>query len=224
MNRRLLLSIIGAIIAVSNDAFASNGRDLRDAAARSDIRALAKVLEISGGRASIDDADARGQTALLIAIERGHDAAAIALIDAGADINAQAANRDTPWLLAGAEGRVAALKRMLEGGKIDYGKRNRYGGNALIPAAHRGHVKAVRLLLEASKIDVDHVNDLGWTALLEAVILGDGGVAHTEIARLLVAHGADVSLGDREGVTPLAHARRRGQSAVVALLEKAGAR
>jgi ankyrin repeat protein len=71
---------------------------------------------------------------------------------------------------------------------------------------------------------VDHVNRLGWTALLEAVILGDGGPRHTEIVRLLIAHGANVNLADREGVTPLAHARQRRQDAVVALLQRAGAR
>ena len=77
---------------------------------------------------------------------------------------------------------------------------NRYGGTALIPACHYGHVETVRELLKTT-IDVDHVNNLGWTALLEAVILGDGGPAHTEIVRLLVAAGARVNLADRQGVT-----------------------
>jgi ankyrin repeat protein len=93
----------------------------------------------------------------------------------------------------------------------------------LIPAAHHGHVEAVKVLL-ATKIDVDHVNGLGWTALLEAIILGDGGRVHAEIVRLLVAAGANVNLGDREGVTPLAHARRHGYSAMVRILQAAGAR
>ena len=57
---------------------------------------------------------------------------------------------------------------------------NRYGGTALIPAAHHGHPDAVRVLL-GTAIDKDHVNKLGWTALLEAVILGDGGPVHTEM-------------------------------------------
>ena len=60
-------------------------------------------------------------------------------------------------------------------------------------------------------------------APLEAVVLGDGGPAHTEIVRLLVAAGADTSLADREGVTPLEHARRSGYAAIARILEEAGA-
>jgi ankyrin repeat protein len=81
----------------------------------------------------------------------------------------------------------------------------------------------VRILL-ATAIDKDHVNKLGWTALLEAVILGDGGPTHTEILRLLVEAGANVNLADRDGVTPLQHARRRGFGAMVRILEARGAR
>ncbi len=76
----------------------------------------------------------------------------------------------------------------------------------------------VRALLE-TEIDVNHVNNLGWTALLEAVILGDGGEAHTEIVRMLLAAGADRSIADREGVTALEHARERGYPEMVRLLE-----
>jgi uncharacterized protein len=116
------------------------------------------------------------------------------------------------------------LRRMLATGRVDYAKRNRFGGDALIPAADRGHVETVRLLLGQSKVDVNHVNNLGWTALLEAVILGDGGARHTEIVRLLVGHGARVNLADRDGATPLAHARKRGYRAIIAILEAAGGR
>lgn len=56
------------------------------------------------------------------------------------------------------------------------------------------------------------------------MILGDGGPAHAEIVRLLVAKGARTDIADREGVTPLQHAERRGQTAVVAILKAGGAR
>ncbi len=54
--------------------------------------------------------------------------------------------------------------------------------------------------------------------------MGDGGKAHTEIVRLLVAAGANVNIADRDGVTPLAHAKRRGFSEMVRILSGAGGR
>ena len=58
--------------------------------------------------------------------------------------------------------------------------------------------------------------------MLEAVILGDGGPTHTEIVRLLVEAGANVNIADRDGVTPLAHAKRSGYSGMVRILSAAG--
>lgn len=81
---------------------------------------------------------------------------------------------------------------------------NRYGGTALIPAAHRGHVETVRELLK-TRIDVDHVNRLGWTALLEAVMLGDGARAIATGSRHSVAIRTDNSLwawGEGFGIEP----------------------
>ena len=114
------------------------------------------------------------------------------------------------------------LRLMLPKGP-DLSIRNRFGGNALIPACERAHVDTVAFLVTTG-IDIDHVNNLGWTCLLEIVILGDGGPAHVEVARLVLDAGADPSLADRDGVTPLQHARRRGQAAVARLIETAGGR
>jgi uncharacterized protein len=199
---------------------------LIDAAERGDGPALTRLLD---DRAAVDTRDLRRRTPLLVAVQRGHDDAARLLVRRGADINAQDEIDDSPFLLAGARGRTAVLAEMLQpptgsAARPDYRRFNRYGGTALIPACHYGHVETVRLLLGASRIDIDHANRLGWTALLEAVILGDGGPAHTEIVRLLLAHRADPNKTDGQGTSPLAHARQRGQSAVAALIEAAGGR
>ena len=85
-----------------------------------------------------------------------------------------------------------------------------------------GAVTAGSFQLLTTSVDVDHVNNLGWTALLEAVILGDGGPAHTQIVRLLVDGGANVSIPDRGGVTALQHARRSGYREIVSILEAVG--
>lgn len=160
--------------------------------------------------------------ALIDATRRNDVAAARRLIDSGASVNAQDENRDSAFLLAGAEGRLEILKLTLQAG-ADLASTNRYGGTALIPACHHGHVETVRELLK-TKIDVDHVNRLGWTALLETVILGDGGAVYVEITRLLVDRKADVNIADGQGITPLAHARQRGYRQIASILESAGAR
>ena len=79
----------------------------------------------------------------------------------------------------------------------------------------------MRYTATSTPIDVNHVNDLGWTALLEAVILGDGGPDHQEIVRILLAAGADPSIPDGDGVTPLEHAESRGQADVARILRVA---
>ena len=145
------------------------------------------------------------------------------LLARGASVNAQAANKDTPWLLAGASGRTEILRLMLAHSP-DFAIRNRFGGNALIPACERGHVETARLLTATPGVDINLVNNLGWTCLLEAVILGDGGARHQQVVRLALAARADPNIRDRDGVSPLAHARRRGQGEIARMLEAAGGR
>ena len=172
--------------------------------------------------ASVKARDGTGRTALLAATQHNRIEAARLLIAAGADVNAQDNISDSPYLLAGARGHVEILRLTLAAG-ADLNSVNRYGGTALTPACHYGHVEAVRELLN-TRVALDHVNRLGWTCLLEAVILGDGGARHTEIVRLVVAAGANVNLADRDRVSPLRHARTRGQHAIAKILEAAGAK
>lgn len=208
-----LLISLGAAAGVPFDA------QLREAAARGDAAAVAALL---GKGASLEARDEQGRTPLLLATHGNHVEAAKVLIGAGADVNARDAIHDSPYLYAGARGYNEILRLTLARG-ADLRSTNRYGGTALIPAAERGHVETVRTLIAAG-VDVDHVNRLRWTALLEAIILGNGGSAHTEIVRLLVQARADVNLADGEGVTPLQHARQRGYAEIERILTAAGAR
>jgi ankyrin repeat protein len=183
---------------------------------------VVRVEALIAAKAPLDATDDEGRTALLHAVDRDNVAIVKALIAAGASINVQAKNLDTPWLLAGASGRTEIIRAMIPKGP-DFSIRNRYGGNALIPACERGHVETIKLLL-TTPIDIDHVNNLGWTCLLEIVILGNGGPRHQAAAQLVLAAGADPNLADKDSVTPLAHARARGQSEIAAMIEQAGGR
>ena len=199
--------VCAAMMAVS-PAAASEKKDramLIEAVDRDDP---ARVRAAIAAGADLEARDGQGRTALLLATRADNVEAARLLIDAGADVNAKDSIRDTPFLYAGAEGRDEILKAILATGRANLKDTNRYGGTALIPAAHHGHPSTVRILL-GTGIDIDHVNDLGWTALLEAVILGDGGPVHQEIVGLLVDAGAR-NIADNDGKTPLDHARQRG--------------
>lgn len=187
---------------------------LLQAARTGDLPGLSALLKAG---ALVNAADETGRTALTWAAAGDHVAVARALIAAGADPNRQDNGRSNALLVSGETGSVAMLREVLKAGP-DLTRTNRFGGTALIPAADRGHLAYVRELLRTTTIDVNHVNNLGWTALLEAVILGDGGPTHTEIVRELLAHGADRRIADREGVTPLQHARQRGYTGMVRLL------
>ena len=190
------------------------------AAATGDVAGISRAL---ADGASPDARDADGTPATMLATRGRHVDALRVLADADADMDAQDGTLDNPMLYAGREGLLGILRIANEAG-ADPTVTNRYGGVALIPASERGHVEIVRYLLDQTDVDVDHVNRLGWTALLEAILLSDGGPPHQEIVALLIEHGADVDLADGDGVRPLAHARARGQTEIVRLLENAGAR
>jgi uncharacterized protein len=220
--RRALFGFIVASLGVTMAAAQTGDAPdlaLLAASARGDAAGVTKALANGAG---LDARDSSGRTALLLATHANRVAAARVLIEAGADVNAKDNLQDSPYLYAGAEGRLEILKLTLAHG-ADLLSVNRYGGTALIPAAHHGHVETVRELLKTA-INIDHVNNLGWTALLEAIILGDGGAKHTEIVTLLVRAGANVNIADRERVTPLAHARKRGYGEMVRILEEKGAK
>ena len=213
--------LIGAVSLFTAAGWGQTVKDgkLHAAAAKDDATAIRSLL--SQG-AVIDAADSQGRTALLVATQGNKVQAAKALIDAGANVNGKDEIQNSPYLLAGAQGYLEILRMTLSHG-ADLASTNRYGGTALIPACERGHVETVRTLIAAG-VKVDHVNKLGWTGLLEAVILGDGGPRHQQIVELLVKAGANVNLADRDGVTPLRHARRRGFAQIEKTLAAAGAR
>ncbi len=179
---------------------------------------LALVHSILATGVDIDAVDDRGRTAVMAATHGNHPSVVQALIEAGANIHIQDNMKDNPFLYAGAEGLLEILRLTIAAG-ADTKLVNRYGGSALIPACHHGYPDCVLELLTTTDVDIDHVNNLGWTALIEAVILSDGGPVHQRIVQILVDHGADLSIGDKDGVTALVHARNRGYNEMARILE-----
>jgi ankyrin repeat protein len=164
--------------------------------------------------------DSNGRCALVAAAYKNRLEIIDLLIAAGADVNMKDNMLQSAYLISTSDGYTELLKKTLKAG-ADVHSTDSYNGTGLIRAADRGHVEIIQELLKTN-IRVNHVNNLGWTALLEAILLGDGGKQHTEVVRLLVAAGADIHLPDKDGVTPLSHAKNKNHDNIVEILEKSG--
>lgn len=182
-----------------------NQQEVIRAVQKNDTTAILKSIE-QGLNVNLTDEQCR--SLLLIATSLQFNAMATILVNNGADVNQQAQNRDTPFLLAGATGQTALVKLFLNNG-ARFDIFNRYHGTALIPACERGHIETVKLLANTPGFPIDHVNRLGWTGLMEAVILGDGSKKFQETVQILKDAGADMHIPDHDGVTPLQHAKNR---------------
>jgi ankyrin repeat protein len=193
---------------------------LHAAAARGDVGSI-KLLVSAG--ASVKSRDRHGRTPLMVAGYKRSHAAAEALIDADANLDALDNDRYDLLTIAAVLNDLEMVKLAIAAGANTKLVTSPYEGTALIAAAHLGHVEVVRALIEG-EAPLDHVNNLGWTALIEAIVLGDGGPRHIAIIRALIDAGADVNLPDGNGTTPLALAQQHNHGTIVDLLRQAGGR
>ena len=217
------LLLAAALLAVAHGATAQTAPSAAEVAAYDGLHRAAYLGDLDAIRsliaagADLDARDDNGRTPAHVAAFASNDAALAALAARGADMNAldnQVYDVLTIAAVANDPDLVSLALRL--GNRPDL-ITSIYDGTALIAAAHLGHQDVVRRLI-AGGAPLDHVNNLGWTALIEAVILGDGGPDHIETVRALVEAGADRTLTDRDGVTPLQHAEARGYDMIAAIL------
>ena len=157
------------------------------------LTALAVMAAVGSGAAVVRAADALPDVA-----ETGNSAAALARVEAKADVNAHQDDGTTALHWAAYHDDLPLMRRLLKAGARP-NVANDYGSTPLAEAAERADPEAIRLLLEAGA-DVESANPQGQTALMT--------VARTdsvEAAKILVAHGANVN----------AHETWRGQSALM---------
>jgi len=178
---------------------------------------------------TMDDYGCQHRTALLLALEGGHAAAAEALCDAGASVSANA-HRDgtTALMVAARRGCVRSMSALLEHGASVATATGPYlgdaGRTALHEAACGGHASAATLLILHGADVAARRSSNSHTPLMDAAACG-----FADALDALVAGGSDVNALTRDGASVLAlattstMAHPRARERILATLRERGA-
>lgn len=161
---------------------------------------------------------------LVESIVDGDRDSAVALIDAGADVNRAVLGDGTPLIVAARNGDASLVNVLLErGARVDIPVRG--DGSPLIAASALGNLAIVTTLVERGA-DVN-----GFVLGDETPLINASRAGHLDVARYLVARGADVNLAvpaepgpAPEIRSPLSEALKHGHRTVVEYLRTQGAR
>jgi len=199
-----------------NRGNASGQTPLHVAAYGNDSTRIARLVALG---ARVMAPDSGGTTPLDVAVELGRTHAVGALLAAGADVNTSFRQGMTPIFWPVWRGNPAMARLLLAHG-ADPNRTNQSGDTPLSGAVQLKQTELVALLLEAGARATGFTGRDSLTPLHRA---GLGG--RTDIARLLLEHGADADINakDREGATPLDLAVRYGHRSVADLLVAHGA-
>lgn len=221
MFRLLLLALVIGSFGSANAQTAPSASDIASytglhlAAHEGDVDEINRLITAG---ADVDIRDGSQRTPAHVAAFASHDDALTALANGGADMNALENRVYDVLTIAAVANDPEMVSLAMELGNAPDLITSVYDGTALIAAAHLGHHEVVARLVDGGA-PLDHINNLAWTALIEAVVLGDGGPDHIKTLQILVDAGADKSIGDRDGVTPLQHATSRGYAEMVEILK-----
>ena len=162
--------------------------------------------------ADVNAVNARGGTALMYAATAGDPETINVLLSHGAAVNAKAENGWTAVTLAAATGQADIVRQLLLAG-ADANLADIYGWTPLMRAVDSDRTGVVRVLLQNRSVRVNARDDQGETALHHAAARGS-----LEIARLLIAHGADPRAKDAAGRTPAIVAAGEGHAGLAEFL------
>lgn len=212
---RAFVTLIVLLLSLATPVKAS---ELFDAVMAEDAAGV--VAALAAG-ADVNQRDASSRTALHMAASRKSAEIVVLLLDAGADVDAEAdatAGRVHPLHWAANFGRAANVKALLEhGAKVDVVTLQ--GDTALLLAAKSGHVEVAEALLQAGANPLAEEATYGDTPIYLAAMAG-----HVKLVELMVANGVDVNLrNSRTGETPLWVAAMDDRVEVIAYLLASGA-
>jgi beta-lactamase regulating signal transducer with metallopeptidase domain/ankyrin repeat protein len=148
--------------------------------------------------------------------DEGHIDGVIAMLAAGADVNAVVPGDGSPLIAAADEGQFEVVRLLLDRG-ADPNLAVDGDGSPLIAAAGEGHADVIQLLLDrGANPNLGVIGD--GSALIAAADEG-----HADVVQLLLDRGADVNLVVDGDENALIHASDEGHLDIVKLLVSRGA-
>jgi hypothetical protein len=189
---------------------------IHEAAARGDMAEVERLVEEEDG-SRLNAQDRGGMTPLMWAAEGEQDAVVERLLALGADVGLRDCEGQTAAHFACDGDHASTLALLLDHG-APINACSCDGATLLMWAAFYGATECVTLLLArgGDALELDARDQYGTTALHRAP---QGGKA--EIVRLLLQAGADPTIRNNYGRTPLDVARRMGYQSCILFLEPA---
>ena len=189
---------------------------IHEAAHRGDLAEVTRLLrEVPILVHTIDE---NFDSPLLLAAKAGHLEIVDHLLDRGARVNERCRYyQGMPLYWACRHGHLEVVKLLVERG-ADPSLSDGAKETPLFAASMAGHVEVVAFLVAQKATCLDAVDNLRQTSLYRATVYG-----HADVVRVLLEAGADPTIPNDKGTTPMAlarrHARQRGHQGCVELLE-----
>ena len=196
---------------------------LLHAANESLIATSGVVQKLITAGANVNEVDARGQTALMLAASTGALDSVLILLKAGAKLNVKDVDGKTPLMFAvwPSKGSTPDIVRTLIKAGARVNDVDMKGESALMIAAKYASTDILQVLV-AARAKLDATNNQGQTALMVAI--QSSRPWKLENVRFLLKSGANVNIKDNENITALELAKKLGESEIVTLLEQAQTR
>lgn len=160
-----------------------------------------QIAELVAAEADVNQLNQDGQTPLWTAVRMDQPRAVRALIENGADVNLAGEGTEPPILTATfmchSPADIEIVRVLIDAGADVNTHASRYSETPLHYAGRSGLVTICQALIEAGA-DVNAVSSSGDTALQSAVSRG-----LPEVARLLLANGADPEIRNHVGFRPI---------------------
>lgn len=138
-----LVPLLACVAAGAQDV----SQSLCDAAQAGETQSVRHLL--AGAAPDLDAADVTGRTALMCAVEGGHDEIVGMLLAAGAIVDRQNQSGETALHLAARHGRTAAARLLLQAG-ADFGLRDTEGHTPLYRAIEKRRADVIEMLQVAA--------------------------------------------------------------------------